>query len=43
MRNEKKIKELTPKMTIIYYRDNEKKRTKKQLDPPCKSQAIMVE
>ena len=25
MRNEKKIKELTPKMTIIYYRDNERK------------------
>jgi len=46
MRNEKKTKKdsrIHPENADNIYRDNEKKRTKKQLDPPCKSQAIMVE
>ena len=39
MKNEKNIQEHSPKMPIIIV---ETKR-KKQLDPPCKSQAIMVQ
>jgi len=46
MKSEKKTKNdsrIHPENDDNIYRDNEKKRTKKQLDPPCKSQAIMVQ
>ena len=46
MKSEKKTKNdsrIHPKNDDNICRDNEKKRTKKQLYPPCKSQRIMVE
>ena len=46
MKSEKKTKNdsrIHPENDDNIYRDNEKKRTKKQLDPPCKSERIMVE
>ena len=46
MRNEKKTKKdsrIHPENADNNSRDKEKKTLKKQLDPPCKSQAIMVQ
>ena len=45
MRNEKKTKKdsrIHPENDDNIYRDNEKKRTKKQLNPPCNSDRFMV-
>ena len=43
MRNEKKHSRNTQENADNNSRDKEKKTLKKQLDPPCKSQAIMVQ
>ena len=43
MRNEKKHSRTTQENADNNSRDKEKKTLKKQLDPPCKSQAIMVQ
>jgi len=43
MRNEKKHSRTHPENADNNSRDKEKKTSKKQLDPPCKSQAIMVQ
>ena len=43
MRNEKKHSRTQPQNADNNSRDKEKKTLKKCSDPPCKSQAIMVE